>query len=73
MARTKKVEESAIPFEDLLAFVQEQEKDDIRILKIKTSNTIAPDSVRLKFAHPLVEKGDQDGYETVDGEFHAYV
>lgn len=72
MARTKK-SEAAVPFVDLLAFVQAQEQGDVRILKIKTTSADAPASVPLKFAHPIVEQGDQDGYETAEGEFHAYV
>lgn len=71
MARAKKIE-SAVPFEDLLAFVESKESEQVRVLKIKTSNPDAPESVRLAYSYPLVESGEQDGFETAEGEFVAY-
>lgn len=71
MARAKKIE-SAVLFEDLLAFVQGKESESVRILKIKTTSPDAPESIRLAYSYPLVESGDQDGFETAEGEFVAY-
>ena len=71
MARVKKVE-SAVPVEDLLAFIQSKESESVRILKIKSSSADAPEATRLAYSYPLIESGDQDGFETVEGEFVAY-
>lgn len=62
----------AVAFDDLVAFAKSKEDENTRIVKILTSNTIAPESVLLAFAHPVVEKSDKDGFETVDGAFVAY-
>lgn len=71
MARAKKSDEPTVPFEDLLTFVTSKESDSVRILKILTTDD-APESVRLAYSFPLVEKADKDGFETVEGEFVAY-
>lgn len=71
MARTKKLEIS-VPFEDLLAFVQGKEDIATRIVKIKSTDPDAPESIRLSYSYPFVEKADQDGFEGASGEFVAY-
>lgn len=71
MARTKKVDEASVPFEDLLSFVTAKESESVRILKILTTDE-GPEAVRLAYSFPLVEKTDKDGFETVEGEFVAY-
>lgn len=72
MARAKKIDESAVAFEDLLAFIQGKENASVRILKIKTTSADAPEAIRLVYSYPLVESSDQDGFETAEGEFVAY-
>lgn len=69
MARVKKAE---IAFDDLLTFVTGKEDISTRILKIKSTDPDAPESVRLSYSYPLVEKADQDGFENAAGEFVAY-
>lgn len=71
MARAKKIDEAAVPFEDLLEFVKAKESPSVRILKIKSNASDAPEAVRLAYSYPLVEAGD-DGFETVTGEFVTY-
>lgn len=70
MARARKTEET-IAFEDLVEFAKSKEDISTRIVKVFTSNTIAPESVRLLFTHPIVEKSNKDGVE-INGEFVEY-
>lgn len=62
-----------VSFDDLIAWIkgQEEQKADLRVHVIVSSDDNAPEFARLVYSHPRVDKGT-DGYKDGEGRFTAY-
>jgi hypothetical protein len=67
-----KAKTPAVSFEDLLAFIQGKEDISTRITAVTSTDSAAPEVIRLAYSIPFVTAGEQDGFTDQNGVFVAY-